>query len=81
MTMREACIIAAQDAIDANWRENPRMMATYAFDAILARLRDPDEAMVEAGSLVAVRDFIPADQFIPETFRAMLSTLTLDPTP
>ncbi|ODP39234.1 hypothetical protein [Sphingomonas turrisvirgatae] len=32
-------IVAAQDALDANWRENPRMMATAAVEAVLRHLR------------------------------------------
>lgn len=44
--MREALITAAQDALDANWRENHRMMATAAAEAVIDRLR----AGLDAGS-------------------------------
>lgn len=38
--MRDKLIIAAQDALDRNWRENHRMMATAAVDAMLAMIAE-----------------------------------------
>lgn len=38
--MRDNLIQAAQDALDANWRENHRMQAIAAVDAVIDGLRD-----------------------------------------
>ncbi len=37
---QDRLVVAAQDAIDRKWRENPRMMAEAATKAVVEALRD-----------------------------------------
>lgn len=43
--------------------------------AVLLALREPDEGMVQAGEAVAVQPFVPAGQFLPMTFAAMIDAV------
>jgi hypothetical protein len=40
--------------------------------AVLQAIREPSEGMVEAGEEVAMRPFVAAGQFTPETWQAMI---------
>lgn len=40
--------------------------------AVLQAIREPSEGMIEAGEAVAMRPFVAAGQFTPETWQAMI---------
>ena len=76
MGKREELIEAAQDALDANWRENHRMMATRAVDAVIAKLKEVDGQMIAAAANEAAKT--GAGDFVA-ILRAVVSTLEPKP--
>lgn len=62
--MRDRAIVAAQAALDANWRENHRMMAAAAADAILALLAADRAAGVGEGEAGRLMHVIDRDRYV-----------------
>lgn len=85
MTKLEECAraLAKSESGDPSYYDKADLITRGAWKrdvrAVLLALREPDEGMVQAGEAVAVQAFVPAGQFTPMTFTAMIDAVLATP--